>query len=58
MLENNDKYFEVLNDIKRTLTITRNKVVENVNKELVLMYYNIGLKLAENNKWGSSFMTH
>ncbi len=38
MLENNDKYFEVLNDIKRTLTITRNKVVENVNKELVLMY--------------------
>lgn len=56
MLENNDKYFEVLNDIKRTLTITRNKVVENVNKELVLMYYNIGLKLAENNKWGSSFI--
>lgn len=38
MLENNDKYFEVLNDIKRALTITRNKVVENVNKELVLMY--------------------
>lgn len=38
MLENNDKYFEVLNDIKRTLTITRNKAVENVNKELVLMY--------------------
>ncbi len=56
MLENNDKYFEVLNDIKRALTITRNKVVENVNKELVLMYYNIGLKLAENNKWGSSFI--
>ena len=56
MLENNDKYFEVLNDIKETLTITRNKVVENVNKELVLMYYNIGLKLAENNKWGSSFI--
>lgn len=38
MLENNDKYFEALNDIKRTLTITRNKVVENVNKELVLIY--------------------
>ncbi len=56
MLENNDKYFEVLNDIKRALTITRNKVVENVNKELVLMYYNIGLKLAENNKWGLSFI--
>ena len=56
MLENNDQYFEVLNDIKRTLITTRNKIVENANKDLVLMYYNIGLKLIENNKWGSSFI--
>ena len=56
MLENNDKYFEVLNDIKKTLITTRNKMVENANKDLVLMYYNIGLKLIENNKWGSSFI--
>ena len=40
MLENNDKYFEILNDIKKTLAITRNKIVENANKDLVLMYYN------------------
>ncbi len=45
MLENNDKYFEVLNDIKKTLMTTRNRIVENVNKDLVLMYYSIGLKL-------------
>lgn len=56
MLENNEKYFEVLNDIKKTLITTRNKIVENANKDLVLMYYNIGLKLIENNKWGSSFI--
>lgn len=56
MLENNDKYFEVLSDIKQTLITTRNKIVENANKDLVLMYYNIGLKLIENNKWGSSFI--
>lgn len=56
MLENNDKYFEVLNDIKKTLITTRNRIVENANKDLVLMYYNIGLKLIENNKWGSSFI--
>lgn len=48
--------FEVLNSIKKTLIITRNKIVENANKDLVLMYYNIGLKLIENNKWGSSFI--
>lgn len=56
MLENNDKYFEVLNDIKKTLIVTRNRIVENANKDLILMYYNIGLKLIENNKWGSSFI--
>ncbi len=56
MLENNDKYFEVLSDIKKTLIVTRNKIAENANKDLVLMYYNIGLKLIENNKWGSSFI--
>ena len=56
MIENNDKYFEVLNDIKKTLVVTRNKVIEGANKELILMYYNIGVKLKENNKWGVSFI--
>ena len=56
MLENSDKYFEVLNSIKKTLIVTRNKIVENANKDLILMYYNIGLKLIKNNKWGSSFI--
>lgn len=56
MLENNDKYFEVLNDIKKTLVVTRNKIVESANKDLIIMYYNIGLKLIENKKCGSSFI--
>lgn len=56
MLENNEKYFEVLNDIKRTLVVTRNKILENANKDLIIMYYNIGLKLIENNKWGTTFI--
>lgn len=56
MLEKNDKYFEILNDIKKTLIVTRNKIVENANKDLILMYYNIGTKLIVNNKWGASFI--
>lgn len=56
MLEDNGKYFEILNDIKKTLIFTRNKLIENANKELVIMYYNIGIKLLENNKWGTSFI--
>ncbi len=54
--ENSNKYFEILNDIKKTLITTRNKIVENANKDLILMYYDIGLKLIANNKWGSSFI--
>lgn len=56
MVENKEEYFELLKDIKNTLLITRNKIIENANKELILMYYRIGLKLLENNKWGSSFI--
>ena len=56
MLENSNEYFEVLSDIKKTLIVTRNKIVVSANKDLVLMYYNIGIKLIENNKWGSSFI--
>lgn len=36
MLENNEKYFEVLHNIKKTLITTRNKIVESANKDLVL----------------------
>ena len=39
VLENN--YFELLEDIKSTLITTRNKVIENANKDLIIMYYNI-----------------
>ena len=56
MAENKEEYFELLKDIKNTLLITRNKIVENANKELILMYYHIDLKLLENNKWGPSFI--
>ena len=56
LAENKEEYFELLKDIKNTLLITRNKIVENANKELILMYYHIDLKLLENNKWGPSFI--
>lgn len=56
MIDNREEYFKLLNDIKNTLVVTRYKIVENANRELVLMYYNIGLKLIENNRWGSSFI--
>lgn len=56
VIVSDENYFEVLNDIKRTLSVTRNKIVLNANRDLILMYYNIGNKLLKNNKWGSSFI--
>ena len=56
MIECKEEYFLLLNDIKNTLVTTRNKILENANKELILMYYDIGLKLLKNNKWGTSFI--
>lgn len=56
MIVSDENYFEVLNDIKKTLSVTRNKIVLNANRDLILMYYNIGNKLLKNNKWGSSFI--
>jgi len=56
MIESNEKYFELLKDIKETLISTRNRIIESANKELILMYYNIELKLIENNIWGTSFI--
>ena len=35
---------------------TRCKIMENANKELILMYYKIGQSLLKNNVWGSSFI--
>lgn len=37
MLEYNAEYFEVLNGIKKTLIIFRNKIVKNAYKDLMLM---------------------
>lgn len=48
MIQNN--YFELLRDIKSALITTWNKIIENANKGLIIMYYNIRLKLIENNK--------
>lgn len=55
MLEDKN-YLDTLSQIKSELNNTKQKVIISANKELILMYYRIGLKLKENNNWGSSFI--
>ena len=55
MLEDKN-YLDILSQIKNELNNTKQKVIISANKELILMYYRIGLKLKDNNNWGSSFI--
>ena len=50
MLEDKN-YLETLSQIKNELNNTKQKVIISANKELILMYYRIGIKLKENNNW-------
>ena len=56
MILNNKNYNDIFIDIKNELQVTRQNISFGVNKELILMYYRIGIKLKENNDWGSSFI--
>ena len=55
MLDNTN-YLDILSQIKNEVNTTRYSVIVNANKELIMMYYRIGLKLKENNSWGTSFI--
>lgn len=50
MLEDKN-YLDILSQIKNELNNTKQNVIISANKELILMYYRIGLKLKENNNW-------
>ena len=56
MLEDK-QYLNILSQIKNELNHTKQKVIMSTNKELILMYYRIGLKLKENNIWVSLLLT-
>ena len=56
MLINDDKYIEILGDIKsRVMTAQRNAVL-NVNSELINLYWNIGKIINEKSVWGNKFV--
>lgn len=55
---NDDKYFKLLDKIKKDIINTRKKVLLNTNNELILMYYRIGKSLIANNKYGSNFINN
>jgi len=55
-LNNNSEYFDVLQDIKSKIKTAQHKAVLGVNKEMIILYWNIGNVIIKNSKWGNKFI--
>lgn len=53
---NNQEIITLVSDIKRDILATRNKILSDANKELILLYFRIGKVISENQKYGSNFI--
>ncbi|MCL2801388.1 MAG: PDDEXK nuclease domain-containing protein [Treponema sp.] len=56
MLINNNEYFEILNNIKERIRTAQYKAVLGVNREQILLYWNIGKIIIANTKYGAKFI--
>lgn len=56
MLINDKTYISVVDSIKNEIKNAQYKTIASVNRELVLLYYNIGHIINENKAWGNKFI--
>lgn len=56
MLINDNQYLSVIESIKKQISEAKYKAVIEVNKELTLLYYNIGRTINEHKSWGNKFI--
>lgn len=56
MLINNDEYFQVLESVKAQIHDAQYRAVLYVNREQILLFWNIGKIIIENSKYGSRFI--
>ena len=56
MLINSDGYFEILESVKEQIKSAQYKAVLGLNREQIILYWNIGKVILEHNKYGSSFI--
>lgn len=54
MLENDFK--EIVLDIKNEIKISQTKVMLEVNKNLIMLYFRLGKIISENSEYGKSFI--
>ena len=56
MLEINNKYKKIFENIKDEILKSQYKAMQVVNKELIYMYWHIGKIILENSEWGNKFI--
>lgn len=58
MIENIEKseMIKTINNIKKDVLNTRNKIIHNANIELINMYFRMGKIISENTKYGNNFI--
>ena len=56
MLINNDAYFDILKTVKSQITCAQTKAVMGMNREQIILYYNIGQIIIANSHWGNKFI--
>lgn len=56
MLINNDNYFIVLESVKAKIKDAQYRAVLGLNREQILLFWNIGKVIIENSKYGSGFI--
>ncbi len=56
MLINKNEYFQTIQQIKEQIQSSQYRAIKSVNKELILLYWNIGNVILENSEWGNKFI--
>ncbi len=56
MLINDNQYLSIIENIKSEIVNSQFKAAVSVNRELVMLYYNIGLIINEHKTWGNKFI--
>ena len=49
-------YVSVVENIKEQIRCAQHKAILNANKEMLILYWNIGKVINENSTWGSKFL--
>ena len=53
-----DDYEKIINKIKKDIRNTHFKVIQNTNREMILLYFRIGMYLNNKFKYGNKFIDH